>query len=261
MKKLLIGLSLFFLCIHAGCSNTTQEHRQKTILTISAAASLKDALLAVQKEYEKKHPTIKLRFNFGASGPLQQQISEGAPVDLFLSAAENQFQTLLKDGSIAQKDHTSLLGNELVLVVPKTLTSVASIHDLKKEAVKKVALGTPETVPAGQYAKQTLEHEHVWNALKEKAIYAKDVRQVLTYVETQNAEAGFVYKTDALISQKVKIAAITSEKSHAPIVYPLGIIKQSKHVTEARAFFQYLQQPSTKDIFLKFGFTKLPARH
>lgn len=252
----------FLLLFSAAC--TSGEKKEKTNakeekaveLTISAAASLQDAFKEIEKQYKQKEPNIKLSFNFGSSGALQQQIEQGAPADLFFSAAEDKFQTLVKKGFINEKEGKNLLGNELVLVVPKE-SSIKTFQELKEEKVKKLAIGTPESVPAGKYAKASLTHENLWNDLQNKIVFTKDVRQVLTYVETGNVDAGIVYKTDALISDKVKIANAAPTNSHEPIHYPAGVIKESKHKKEATSFYEYLQSKEAQSIFKKYGFTIL----
>ena len=194
-----------------------------------------------------------VNYNFGASGALQQQISQGAPVDLFFSAAEDKFDKLVKDGLIEKTKGRDLVGNELVLVVPNdTNKGLKGFEDLTK--TDKISIGTPDAVPAGQYAKETLENLNVWKAIERKVVYAKDVRQVLTYVETNNVDAGIVYKTDALISQKVKILATAKENTHAPIIYPLGVIKNSAHPKEAQLFYDYLQNKKSMKTLEKYGF-------
>lgn len=253
----------FLLIFSVACSSGEKKERSvakegKTVeLTISAAASLQDALKEIEKQYKEKEPNIKLSFNFGASGALQQQIEQGAPADLFFSAAEDKFQTLVKKGFINEKEGKNLLGNELVLVVPKD-SSLTQFQDLKDEKIKKIALGTPESVPAGKYAKASLTHENLWNDVQNKIVFTKDVRQVLTYVETGNVDAGIVYKTDALVSDKVKIGEAAAADSHEPIHYPLGVIKESKHKKEATSFYEYLQSKDAQSIFKKYGFTILP---
>lgn len=254
-------LLTLLLVISTGCTSTNKQEKttakeEKVELTISAAASLQDALKEIQTQYEKKEQNIKLSFNFDGSGKLQQQIEQGAPVDLFFSAAEDKFQTLVTKGLIDQKEGKNLLGNELVLVVPKD-SNLKDFQSLKDEKVTKIALGTPESVPAGKYAKEALTHLNLWNDLQNKVVYTKDVRQVLTYVETGNVNAGIVYKTDALISKKVKIATTAQANSHEPIRYPLGIVKATKHKKEATAFYEYLQSKDAIAIFKKYGFTVL----
>ncbi|WP_370224155.1 molybdate ABC transporter substrate-binding protein [Cytobacillus sp.] len=267
MKKqyLLFSLIVLFLLL-AGCSNSDQskntgkekqeETGEKVELTISAAASLQDALTDIEASFEKEHPNMLVNFNFGASGSLQQQISQGAPADLFFSAAEDKFDKLVRDGLIEEKNGIDLVGNELVLVVPKeSAKGIKSFNDLTE--ADRLSIGTPESVPAGKYAKESLENMGIWKSLEEKVVYAKDVRQVLTYVETNNVDAGIVYKTDALISEKVNIVDTADENTHDAIIYPLGVVKDTRHPEEAKLFYDYLQNENSMSIFEKYGFKGL----
>ena len=163
---------------------------------------------------------MALAINYAASGTLALQIEQGAPVDVFLSAAPKQMDDLQTKGLLAEGSRRDLLRNEIVLVVPKDSTGVTSFQDLLKPSVKHVALGEPTSVPAGQYAQQVLTKLGIAEAVNAKAVFAKDVRQVLTYVETGDADAGIVYSTDALESAKVRVAAQAPEDSHAPVIYP-----------------------------------------
>ncbi|WP_342468633.1 molybdate ABC transporter substrate-binding protein [Ureibacillus sp. FSL K6-3587] len=253
MKKLCM-LAAILLCtfILAACSNSDQES-EKVKLTVSAAASLKDALEEIKQHYEKEHPDVSLTFNYGSSGSLKQQILQGAPVDLFFSAAIEPYDELVEKGII--EEGTNLLGNELALIVPTNNHSIKLFEDLATEDIHKMSIGTPETVPAGQYAKETLEQMNLWEAVESKLVYAKDVRQVLSYVETGNVDAGIVYKTDALVSDKVKIAATADESIHAPIMYPVGVIKESQNYDAAKSFYQYLQSENAIKVFEAYGFT------
>ncbi|MED4971242.1 molybdate ABC transporter substrate-binding protein [Geobacillus sp. NFOSA3] len=231
------------------------EAKQTVTLTISAAASLQDALTEIQKKYEKEHENIKLSFNFGSSGALQQQIEQGAPVDLFFSAAENKFRPLVDKGLINKEESKNLLGNELVLIVPKDKAdTVKGFQSLADNSVKQFAIGNPETTPAGQYGKQTLTNLNLWTKVKGKIVYTKDVRQVLSYVEANTVDAGIVFKTDAQISDKVKMVDTAAANMHDPIIYPVGIIKDTKHKTEAKDFYQYLQTNDSLQVFEKYGF-------
>ncbi|WP_322922481.1 molybdate ABC transporter substrate-binding protein [Paenibacillus campi] len=240
-----------------GSSGNPSGNNQPVELTISAAASLTDSLTEIQALYAKKFPNVKLTFNFGASGTLQKQIEQGAPADLFLSAGSKQMQALVAAKLIAP-DHTlNLLTNELVLVVPKGSSSVpAAITDLTGNNIKRIAIGTPESVPAGMYAKQALEKADVWDTLQPKLVQTKDVKQVLSYVETGNADAGFVYKTDALEAKGVQIAFTTSADSHDPIVYPIGVLSSTTHREDAALFYAYLQTKEALAVFAKYGFNK-----
>lgn len=262
---LFFSIIMLFLIV-SGCSTNDQskkseEQKQKSSdneveLTVSAAASLKDALTEITTTFEKENSNVNIVYNFGSSGSLQQQISQGAPVDLFFSAAEEKFDQLVKEGLIEKEKGIDLLGNEIVLVVPKNADKgINKFEDIGKS--DKISIGTPESVPAGKYAKETLEKLNVWKSVEEKTVYAKDVRQVLTYVETGNVDAGIVYKTDALVSSKVKIVATANENTHTPIIYPVGLIKNSSHTKEAKLFYEYLQNEESKKTFEKYGFKGL----
>lgn len=259
MKKYysLIASLVLLIGILAGCGSQGSNNKvnEPVELTISAAASLQDSLEELQKNYENEHDTIKITFNFGGSGALQQQILEGAPVDLFFSAAEDKFDELVQKGLIDKKQGTDLLANELVLIVPKKNDKhIQSFGDLTK--VDKIAIGTPETVPAGKYGIETLKNMNLWENAEPKVVYTKDVRQVLTYTETENVDAGLVYKTDALVSEKVDVVATAKEDTHTPIIYPVGVIKDSKHAKEAEDFYHYLQSEQAMKVFKKYGFQR-----
>ncbi|WP_418026490.1 molybdate ABC transporter substrate-binding protein [Paenibacillus sp. JJ1722] len=240
-----------------GSSSQTSSKTAETIeLTISAAASLTDALKEIQHSYESTHTGIKLNFNFGGSGALEKQIEQGAPSDLFLSASTKNMKSLVDQQLIDTKKQKTWLTNELVAVIPADGTmNIASVTDLTKKEVKKVAIGIPESVPAGNYAQEALMKAKLWDTLQSKLVQAKDVRQVLQYVETGNADVGFVYKTDALTSQKAKIAFEVDPKTYLPVEYPIGIVKASKHIQEAEDFYAYLQSQESLNIMAKYGFT------
>ncbi|MBB6669525.1 molybdate ABC transporter substrate-binding protein [Cohnella nanjingensis] len=239
-----------------GSAQANEPPAQNVELTISAAASLTDALGEIQTAYQPKHSNIKLSFNFGASGALQQQIEQGAPADLFLSAAAKNMKALVDKQLIDQDKQTNLLNNELVVVVPAdSQAGIASEPDLAKAEVKNVAIGIPESVPAGNYAKESLTNAKLWDGLQAKTVQGKDVRQVLQYVETGNADAGFVYKTDALTTDKVKIAFAVDPATYTAIQYPIGIVKATKHGKEAEDFYTYLQSQDALAVFVKYGFS------
>ncbi|MDQ1005186.1 molybdate transport system substrate-binding protein [Neobacillus niacini] len=265
MKKLyhLFSSIMLLMIVTTGCSINEQgknpeeqnndSSNQEVELTVSAAASLQRALNDIKTTFEKEYPHIKVVYNFGSSGALKQQISQGAPVDLFFSAAEDKFDQLVQEGLIEKEKSIDLVGNEIVLVVPKYSDKVIkTFENITK--VKRFSIGTPESVPVGKYAKQTLEDLNVWKAVKGKIVYAKDVRQVLTYVETENVDARIVYMTDALISQKIEAVATAKKNTHEPIIYPVGVIKNSIHQEEAQLFYDYLQNEKSMENFEKFGF-------
>jgi molybdate transport system substrate-binding protein len=253
MKKTMFTLLIFLITLSA-CSN--EKNGNNSIeLTISAASSMEKALTELQSIYENEHKNVKLFFNFGSSGALQQQIVQGAPVDLFFSASSDKFNVLLEKGLIDKTYSIDLVGNELVLIQQKESNrNISGLADLSQPNLKRISIGTPESVPAGKYAKETLENINMWDTLEKKLILAKDVRQVLTYVETGNVDAGIVYKTDALFSQKVKIIEKVKQEHHSPIIYPLGIVKESTQKEEAIKFFDFLGSKTAKDVFEDNGF-------
>lgn len=240
-----------------GSSGQASSKSAETVeLTVSAAASLTDALKEIQNLYETSHKGVKLDFNFGGSGALEKQIEQGAPSDLFLSASKKNMKSLVDKQLIASDQQKTWLTNELVAVIPADgTTNIASVTDLTQKEVKKVAIGIPESVPAGKYAQEALTSTKLWDALQDKLVQAKDVRQVLQYVETGNADVGFVYKTDALTSQKTRIAFEVDPKTYSPVEYPIGIVKASKHIQEAEDFYAFLQSQESLNIMAKYGFT------
>lgn len=232
------------------------DTKERVELTISAAASLTDAMKEIETNFEAANPNVELNFNFGASGALQQQIEQGAPADVFVSAATKNMNALVDEKLIASGDQKNLLQNSLVAIIPADSSdTVTSEKDLTADSIKTVAIGIPESVPAGTYAKEALTNAKLWDQLEGKLVQGKDVRQVLQYVETGNADAGFVYKTDALTSDQVKIAFEVDKNSYTPANYPVGIIEGTKHRTEAEQFYTYLQTPEVLDVFAKYGFS------
>src|SRR5271154_2839959 len=189
------------------------------------------------------------------SGTLARRIEQGAPVDVFFSAAEKQMDELAMQGLIVADTRRDLVGNALVLIAPAQASALHSFQDLSSPAVKTLALGETSTVPAGMYARQTLEHLGLFASLEKKVVYAKDVRAVLTYVETSNADAGMVYQTDANTSKKVRVIAVAPADSHDPILYPAAVLRDAKNSSGARAFMEFLQGPDARAVFQKYGFT------
>lgn len=262
-------LVLSVLSLLSGCGNTVwqspqgtnslnlpQKQREKpAALTISAAASLKDALEELKQDYAMEKPNITLTINYGASGALQQQIEQGAPVDLFISAASKQIDTLEIKQLVLKDSRINLLGNKVVLVVPRKADGISDFKSLAGYSVKKLALGEPKSVPAGQYAEEVLKKVNIMDQIKSKIVYGNDVKQVLAWVKTGNADAGIVYETDAKASDRVRIAATAPEDSHEPVVYPAAVIKTSKNTDAAMEFMKFLTGEKAKTVFEKYGFS------
>jgi len=232
-------------------------------MTVSAAASLTDVMEEIKGLYEEKNGNI-LMMNYGSSGALQQQIEEGAPADIFISAAQRQMDALQEKGLIDEESRINLLENAVVLIVPGEGANedITDFQSLAADSVANLAIGEPESVPAGRYAKEILTNLGVWDTLeaKGKLVLGKDVRQVLTYVETGNVDAGIVYMTDALSSDRVKVVADAPEGTHTPVTYPVAIVKDCAEREAAEDFMAFLQSEEIAAVFENHGFTFLGGK-
>lgn len=257
----LTSLFLVSLLINIGCrqSLTNNTTTTSTELTVSAAASLKDALEKVKIIYVKENPKVNLTYNFASSGSLQQQIEQGAPVDVFISAASKQMNALQEKDLIQPETRQDLLKNQMVLITFKDNPKIKSFADLKTANFDKIALGEPESVPAGKYGKEVLEKLDLFETVKPKFVYGKDVRQVLNYVATENVEVGMVYRTDVKASDKVKIVDTAPENSHSPIIYPIAVLKSSSNPETAKEFINFLQSDTAQKVFKDYGFIPIKS--
>lgn len=255
---LLFCLGMIFIIIITGefqhIYSTKSVAVQPLQLTVSAAISLKDALEEIKPIYQKIHQETQITYNFSSSGSLQQQIEQGAPVDIFISAANKQMDALGSKELLLAGTRQKLLTNQLVLVTPKNEKLINKIQDLTQTNVEKIAMGEPNSVPAGLYAVETLSYYKILDKIKSKLIYAKNVRQVLSYLETGNVNAGFVYLSDAKTSREIRLVEIFSKNSHSPIVYLIAVLKSSKNPKIAKEFSQFLFGRSAKKVFNKYGF-------
>lgn len=229
-------------------------------ITVFAAASLTDSLKEIAAAYEKQTGD-KVILNFGASGFLARQIEEGAPADLFFSADEARMDGLEKKGLILKETRTSRLSNLLVIVVAAdSPLRISSARELAGVKVKRIALADPKTVPAGSYAKAYLEKLKLWPAVGPKVVPTDNVRAALSAVESGNVEAGMVYKTDAAISKKVKIACEIPSGEGPAISYPMAVVKESRQPEAARQFLNYLASDEAGRVFKKFGFIVVQSK-
>ena len=222
-------------------------------VTVSAAASLQNAFAEIGKAFEAQHPGSKASVNFGASGQLLQQIAQGAPADVLATADVETMDKAGAQGLILADTRANFASNRLVLVVPKGRNTVTSMATLGGDDVRHIAIGTPESVPAGSYARAALEAAGKWDALKAKYVFGQSVRQVLDYVARGEVDAGFVYASDAAtMSDKVAVAAIVA--SPTPILYPIAVVKGSAHEAAARAFVELVRSEAGQRILAGFGF-------
>lgn len=234
---------------------------QPVEINVSAALGLKEALLDIQKDYEARRPNVKIVYNLAAAGALQAQIEQGAPADIFISAAEKQLDELQKKNLVNAATRKNLVGNQLVLIAPKgSDLGLANFKDLAADKVKKFGLGAPETVPAGQYGMEVLKHLGIWDEVKGKAVLGKDVRTLVAYAETGNVEASIVFSTVAATSDKVIVVAAAPPGSHKPIIFPGAVLAGAKQPKAAEEFFNYLAGPEGMKVFVKYGFSPLGAK-
>lgn len=259
-KQRLVFIALLVLAFGFSCGvrllNPSSAIAQaNTQLIVSAAASLTDALKELAPIYRQAHSTVAVRYNFASSGALQQQIENGAPADVFISAAAKQMDALQQKNLLAADTRRNLLTNRLVLIVPANASGVTNLKSLADSRVKRIVIGDPRSVPAGQYAEEALTKAGVWQQLKPKYVLANNVRQVLQFVAAGNADAGLVYLTDAKTTDKVKIAQTIPANFHSPIVYPIAVLKNSRNPTASKNFEQFLLTGKARKVFAKYGFT------
>jgi molybdate transport system substrate-binding protein len=258
------SISIVSLLFVTGCNvsetsqleNSSQETSGNQLI-VSAAASLQDVMKAIKPLYQQAYPDREIVYNFASSGSLQRQIEQGAPVDIFISAAVDKMDTLEKKDLILTETRRNLLKNQMVLVTQegnKANLNLTDFNDLTREDVNPIALGEPESVPAGRYAQEVLNSLNLANKVNTKAVYGKDVRQVLHYVATGNVEAGIVYRTDAQVSDNVTIVATAPEDSHSPVIYPVAVIKDSDTPELGKELIEFLTTEKAQSVFENYGF-------
>ncbi len=243
-----VTISLF------GFTGTTHSSESKEI-TVSAAISLKNAFSEIAGLYESKY-NVKCILNFGSSGDLMRQISGGAPVDVFASAAQKDMNELDKLKMVADNTRKDFAANSVVLVVPANIkTDIKSFEELNSENIKKIAVGNPKSVPAGRYAEEVFNFYKLLPSIKEKLVYTENVRQVLDYAARGEVDAGVVYATDAALRAKeVNLISTAPDASHKPVVYPIAAIKETKKQADAEAFISLVLSDEGQAILNKYGF-------
>lgn len=256
MKKILTVATALILAFSmlalTGCGDKEEE---KTEVTVLAAASLTDALDEIIAEYEKDADAT-ITPSYAGSGDLVQQIEGGAPCDIFISASKSNMDQLEEGGYIDSDTRQDLLSNTLTLIAAAEKKDVVTMDTLTSADVGTIAVGEPETVPAGKYATQVLDNLGIANQLTSKIVYAKDVRAVLNYVTTADADCGFVYRTDAVLEKdNIAIIGDVDESLHDAILYPAAILKDAPEGDAAAGFFEFLQGDFAKEVFEKYGFT------
>ena len=237
-------------CLAASTSAPAPAHE----LIVSAAGSLSDAFREIGRSFEAAKPGTKVVFNFAASGPLLQQIAQGAPVDVLATADQETMERAQSQALIAADSRATFAANVLVLVVPAAATAAPkSLAGLVAPGFRRIAIGNPASVPVGRYAREALDAAGLGDALRDKLIYAESVRQVLAYVARAEVDAGFTYRTDAMIdSAKVKVALELPTRT--PVTYSIAAVSASKQPARAREFVAYVLSAPARAILARFGF-------
>ena len=222
---------------------------------VSAAVSLKDAFEALARRFEPGSG-VKVVFNFAGSGALQRQIEFGAPADVFASAGEREMDELASQGLIDAGSRADFAGNTLLLIVPAASGLPATTFgDLARPQFKRIAIGNPQTVPAGHYAQQALERNRLWGEVQGRLILAEDVRQVLEYVAHGEVDAGLVYATDVGVARgRVRVVAPAPEGTYGPIRYPIAIVKSSRRREAAQKFLEFVLGAEGQSVLRQYGF-------
>ena len=225
-------------------------------ILVAAAASLKNAYEdELIPMFEEQYPGVTVEGTYDSSGKLQTQIEEGLEADVFMSAATKQMKALDEEGMIASDTIVNLLENKIVLIVPAGSDSQIDSFEKIGDAAS-IALGDPESVPAGQYAKETLTNLNVWDSIQDKVSFGTNVTEVLNQVAAANADAGIVYATDAAsMADQVTVVAEAPEGSlEKKVIYPVAVVKATTHEDAAKAFVDFLQTPDAIKVFESYGF-------
>jgi len=230
-------------------------------LAVSVAISMKEAIEDIGKRFASGHPGVALRYNFGASGDLQKQIEGGAPVDVFIAAAQRQVDELDKAGLLLAGTRVVFAKNVLVALKPRQAAlDVPGPSDLLDRRVHRIAIGNPKTVPAGQYAEESFRTLGLWERIKAKLVYGENVRQVLDYVVRGEVDIGVVYATDgATRLDEVRLAFAFSEDTHRPILYPAAVMAATHEPALAKAFVEFLTGRDAQTVLGRLGFEQAPS--
>ena len=259
MKRTILMLALLLWMFSLSACTKNIQHKPEldsNSITICAASSLKAPLEEIKPKFEKSE-NIELFFNLASSGTLQKQIEEGAPADLFISAAKKQMDELERKNLIDKASRKDLFKNRLVLIVSEEYKDMVKTAADLVNLDAKISIGEPGTVPAGQYAKETLDSILLWDELTSKMVLAKDVKQVLTYVEKGEVAAGIVYASDTVGLKNSIVLQTFEENSHSSIIYPVAIVSESKNKDSAQIFIDYLLSPEAQQVFIKYGFDRI----
>ncbi len=257
-RELLIRAPLASLLITlSGISGACSLSPPAEPLLIGAAASLSGPLQEIAPVQASSSGEALPQFHFASSGTLQQQLLQGAPLDVFLSAGERQMEALQTAGLLLEGSHRELFGNRLVLVVPARAPSAAlALPDLGRASIRRIAIGEAG-VPAGDYARQTLASFGLTAAVQDRLVPLASARAVARAVASGDADAGFVYASDAAASSRLRVSAVVPQSSHAPIRYSGAVLRSSPHPERAGAYLDALTLPAASGVLRRHGFLTL----
>lgn len=257
-KKLILPIFVVALCFGmvAFLAASPGEEEKPATITVSAAASLTEAFTDIAEEFEAANPGTKIELNLAGSGTLRTQIESGAPVDVFASASESDMDLLSEKSLIEEGSRKDFAANTVVMVVPEKngSESTKTLEDLTANSIEKIAIGNPETTPIGKYAKHALEDAEIWDEIESKVILGETVKQVLTYVETGEADAGFVFITDAESGQKDLYEIALTAPVNESITYPIAVVSGSANKEEAQEFVYFVTGTRGQEILAEYGF-------
>ena len=259
-KKIIIAVVVILAVIAvgvwaSGSLNTTNLNGQE--VNLAAAASLKNAYDdKIIPMFEEKYPGVKVTPTYASSGDLQTQIENGLKADVFMSASNKQMDALINESLIDNNTNIQFLENKVVLIMSNDSDmNITSFDDLKNVSGN-IAIGDPESVPAGQYAQEVLTNLGLWDDVESKLSLGTDVTAVLNQVAQGSAEYGIVYSTDAKSTDDVKVICEAPEGSlNTSVIYPVAMIKNSNNTDAANKFLEFLQTKEAKDVFVEYGFT------
>jgi len=257
--KASVSISLVLILLLALCLASCGDKGQSPVngdneIIVSAAMSLKGALDEIASLFEARCG-ISIKANYAASGTLQHQIENGAPVDVYISAGQKQMNDLERNSLIIPDTRKNIISNTMVLITPaKDPICIKNFSDLTDPRIKNISIGVPEVVPAGKYAREILVNLNIWDQLQPKIVFAKDVRQVLHYVKSGSVDAGIVYASDAVSCEDVLVVAEAEDSLHSKIIYPAAVVKTSNNPEDAAVFIDFLLSSEAASVFANHGY-------
>ncbi len=250
------AILVILIVLTSGCVDTSADQAEPTPITVSAAASLTEAFSEIEEEFEAANPMIDVKLNMAGSGTLRMQIEGGAPIDVFASASQSHMNILGEQSLIEEDTRRDFAANTVVLITPiDNEVEISDPEELTGSGIKTIAIGNPETAPVGKYTVEALTESDIWPEIKSKTILAENVKQVLVYVERNEVDAGFVYRTDAMTADENSIKIAATLPTVTAISYPIALVSSSENKDEAQRFIDFTTSDEGRAILESYGFT------